>query len=444
MGRGGKKEGNAAADPEAEERGRLKKIAFSTNILSQNPVKVGPSTALAPSKTVIKHHGKDILRKSQRKNKYLFSFPGLLGSISGGKIGELKDLGTKNPILYLDFPQGQMKLFGTIIYPKNRYLTLQFSRGGKNVTCDDYFDNMIVFSDAWWVGTKEENPEELRLPFPKELNLEKHAEYDFKGGVGATSDKKQVSGRSAVKCLEQESPKIDLEDDLADSQNDYKELAEVTPTRQSARTAGKTFKYFLSLPFLSFTWCAKFRCHISINLKFAEASSGDDFVVNGAETSEEEDDKVDTETRKNYTSTDILVIVFIVVPKHTQTESSCPLVFEVDKEGIAKQDPASGKNKRTAKAKDLSDTGHTSLVQTTLSSLFKKVEDTKAQKDVKEKRKSKTKASGASSSEKVQANLLPASQSSDPNSSTHVEEDDIEEFSTTSQDMDASDEDWIV
>jgi hypothetical protein len=36
-----------------------------------------------------------------------------------------------------------MKLFGTILYPKNRYLTLQFSRGGKNVLCDDYFDNMV-------------------------------------------------------------------------------------------------------------------------------------------------------------------------------------------------------------------------------------------------------------------------------------------------------------
>lgn len=108
MARGGKKEASAAAaaaDPEVEERVRLKRVAFSRNILSQSPAKVGSSAALAPSKTVIKHHGRDILRKSQRKNKYLFSFPGLLGPISGGKIGELKDLGTKNPILYLDFPQ---------------------------------------------------------------------------------------------------------------------------------------------------------------------------------------------------------------------------------------------------------------------------------------------------------------------------------------------------
>lgn len=36
-----------------------------------------------------------------------------------------------------------MKLFGTIVYPKTRYLTLQFSRGGKNVMCEDYFDTMV-------------------------------------------------------------------------------------------------------------------------------------------------------------------------------------------------------------------------------------------------------------------------------------------------------------
>ncbi|XP_057804120.1 DNA-binding protein RHL1 [Salvia miltiorrhiza] len=285
MVRGGKKD-VTAADPEAGERSRLKKLAFSRNILSQAAVKVATSDALGPSKTVIKHHGRDILRKSQRKNKYLFSFPGLLGPISGGKIGELKDLGTKNPILYLDFPQGQMKLFGTIVYPKNRYLTLQFSKSGKNVTCDDYFENMVVFSDAWWIGTKKENPEELQLEFPKELNKENHAEVDFKGGVGVTSDCKQSSGKPAMKSLERESEKVYLEDELTDGPNDYKELDEMTPTRHSATTAGKMFR-------------------------FAE-SSGDDFIENGDETPEEEDVKVDTETKRIYPSTNILVIVFPV------------------------------------------------------------------------------------------------------------------------------------
>ena len=90
-------------NPEAAERRRLKTLAFSSNMLSHTPL--NPRRCLSPSKTVIKHHGKDILKKSQRKNRYLFSFPGLLAPVGGGKLGELKDLGTKNPVLYLDFPQ---------------------------------------------------------------------------------------------------------------------------------------------------------------------------------------------------------------------------------------------------------------------------------------------------------------------------------------------------
>lgn len=257
--------GVSELNPEAEERKRRKKLAFSKNLLSDTPSKA--FSALSPSKTVIKHHGKDILKKSQRKNRFLFSFPGLLAPIAGGKIGELKDLGTKNPILYLDFPQGQMKLFGTIVYPKNRYLTLHFSRGGKNVMCEDYFDNMIVFSDAWWIGRKEENPEEARLEFPKELSEGQSVEYDFKGGAGMASDSKQGVSKPEMKYVELQSPKPELEDDLSgeDSLKEVVEMTpkdvEVTPVRHSQRTAGKTFN-------------------------FAEASSGDDSVENDGNISD--------------------------------------------------------------------------------------------------------------------------------------------------------------
>lgn len=245
-------------NPEAEERKRRKHLAFSNNLLSEAPLKA--FSALSPSRTVIKHHGKDILKKSQRKNRYLFSFPGLLAPITGGKIGELKDLGTKNPILYLDFPQGQMKLFGTIVYPKNRYLTLNFSKGGKNVLCEDYFDNMIVFSDAWWIGRKEENPKEARLEFPKELSEGTSVDYDFKGGAGMASDSKQGANKPATNYVEHHSSKVELEDDFSSEESlkdvvemTPKEGVEVTPVRYSQRTAGKAFS-------------------------FAEASSGDDSV----------------------------------------------------------------------------------------------------------------------------------------------------------------------
>ncbi|XP_011035384.1 PREDICTED: DNA-binding protein RHL1 isoform X2 [Populus euphratica] len=271
-------------NPDVLERKRLKKLAITSNIVSDAQVKAPYS--LNPSKTVAKHHGKDIIRKSQRKNRFLFSFPGLLAPINGGgKIGELKDLSSKNPVLYLDFPQGQMKLFGTILHPKNRYLTLQFSRSGKNVMCEDYFDHMIIFSEAWWIGTKEENPEELKLDFPNELFEGKGVECDFKGGAGAGSVNKQVVQKSdGTKYVKEESSETELDDDLSDINNDFKDLKETTPIRQSARTSGKKFK-------------------------FTEVSSGDDSAERspdalGVEEEEEEKKEAPRNSRKSSSSKD--------------------------------------------------------------------------------------------------------------------------------------------
>ncbi|KAL2498795.1 Endoplasmin-like protein [Abeliophyllum distichum] len=70
---GKKEEKTVASNPEAGERKRLKKLAFSKIILSENSSRVGPSSALAPSKIVTKHHDKDIIKKSQWKNIFLFS-----------------------------------------------------------------------------------------------------------------------------------------------------------------------------------------------------------------------------------------------------------------------------------------------------------------------------------------------------------------------------------
>lgn len=92
------------ANPESEERHRLKRLAFSNGIISKTPAKASRHTN--PSNTVLNHTGKDILKKSHRRNKYLFSFPAHLAPIGrGGKIGDLTDLGTKNPLLYVHFPQ---------------------------------------------------------------------------------------------------------------------------------------------------------------------------------------------------------------------------------------------------------------------------------------------------------------------------------------------------
>ncbi|KAL2999237.1 hypothetical protein AAZX31_09G148900 [Glycine max] len=338
------------ANPETLERKRLKSLAISNKILSETPAR--SSVHLNPSSVVAKHHGKDIIKKSQRKSsRYLFSFPGLIAPIAGGKIGDLKDLGTKNPVLYLDFPQGQMKLFGTIVYPKNRYLTLQFPKGGKSVMCEDYFDNMIVFSDAWWIGRKDENPEESKLEFPNELYEGHQAEYDFKGGAGAgaASVVNQGVPRTNIQRVEQESPKTPTEDDLSDNEINLKDTKELVPVRHSTRTAKKSYK-------------------------FAEISSGDDSGENGPELSDDEEKVVEVDTAVN---------------DHNSSKKKT-VVFDLDDEDDAPVDQPAKINTESAsrsKSKEVSQSASASastevkssnrgsLVQATISTLFKKVEE---------------------------------------------------------------------
>lgn len=54
---------------------------------------------------IIRCDGKDICKKGHRKNKYLFSFPGLAAPVAGGKFGDLTQLDSRNPVLYVDFSQ---------------------------------------------------------------------------------------------------------------------------------------------------------------------------------------------------------------------------------------------------------------------------------------------------------------------------------------------------
>lgn len=69
------------------------------------------------------------------------------------------------------------------------------------------------------------------------------SEYDFKGGAGSESVSKPGIHKSAAKTPESQSPEPDLEDDLSEEIRKMKEPMEVTPVRQSARTAQKKFKY---------------------------------------------------------------------------------------------------------------------------------------------------------------------------------------------------------
>ncbi|EXC07785.1 hypothetical protein L484_002488 [Morus notabilis] len=303
-------DGEGSTNPEAAERKRLRSLAFSNNILSQTHAKT--LSPLSPSKMVAKHHGKDIVKRSQRKNKFLFSFPGLLAPVAGGKIGELKDLGTKNPVLYLDFPQ-------------------------------------IVFSDAWWIGSAAENPEEARLDFPKELSDGQHAEYDFKGGAGGgTCINKQISHKTGITDVEEQSPRSTPEDDLSEDEN--KDL-KATPVRHSARTAGKTFK-------------------------FAEAFSGDDSTA--SDPDEYEEDKnilaLDSSSR-NHTTGNILITFFDIDSDDAIEGTQSPIQNRQSASSETESKKQSSISIKKNKSREDSSSNHGSLVQTTISTLFKKVEE---------------------------------------------------------------------
>ncbi|KAJ4775531.1 DNA-binding protein RHL1 [Rhynchospora pubera] len=225
-------------DPEADQKKRLRSLALSKKLLRRGaPAEV--AAPLRPAKSVVKLDGRDVVKRGQRKSRFLFSFPGLLAPLSGGRIGELACLASKNPILYLEFPQGRMKLFGTHVYPKNKYLTLQLTRSSKGVMCEDIFESLIVFSEAWWIGTKEENPEERRLEFPQNLKDGKQeVECDFKGGAGssdeASNDDKLEKGHA-----EPISPDLDFDKD----NNDRTKGSAESPVRQSSRISAKSLNY---------------------------------------------------------------------------------------------------------------------------------------------------------------------------------------------------------
>ena len=133
-----------------------------------------------------------------------------------------------------------------------------------------------MFSEAWWIGSKEENPEECQLEFPKDINevgvfncvtrflilaaLEisvylpfllcqnKLADPDFKGGAGATSEE-AICLKKPTKEYKEKSPSFDTESEEDVDEDSYaltgknvKSMLEATPVRQSARTAGKKLR----------------------------------------------------------------------------------------------------------------------------------------------------------------------------------------------------------
>lgn len=287
--------------------------------------------------------------------------------------------------------------------------------------CEDYFDNMIVFSDAWWIGKKDENPEEARLDFPEELIEGQHLEHDFKGGAGATIVDKLLGNRTAKKIAEDpQIPRSPSEDDASNDGNELKEPMEVTPVRQSERNMGKKLRYM-------------------------EVSSGDDSIGSDLGVADAEEEKVPGSLvgQSNIYHRDSVETM--------EQSEDCSVSATKSK----KRSVTSTRSKETSRA------SHGSLVQATISTLFKKVEE-KNEPEKQEKSRSVTvsgkKARKTESKRKIDQSQegrnkkrkvikgkeigVPEVQAK--NEDFEVEEDPIEESPSASQGTEGSDAEWTA
>ncbi|ETV70657.1 hypothetical protein H257_13769 [Aphanomyces astaci] len=162
----------------------LKGASFRKKLVTR--FKPKESDAIPLARALRACHGQDIKKKSgHRKGKFLFAFPGLVSPMpEGGTLGTLDKLDTDKPVLYIDFPQGRLKMQGTLVYAQNRFLTLQCARRGKSVVCDDVFDAVVTFPEVSWIGPVDANPSEAPLPIPSFLHAYTNIPPSYTFGAG--------------------------------------------------------------------------------------------------------------------------------------------------------------------------------------------------------------------------------------------------------------------
>lgn len=260
-----------------------------------------------------------------------------------------------------------------------------------------------------------------------------HSNYDFKGGAGKTSEEKSTVNKTRKGPVESLSPEIELEDDesgdsglLTDKIGN--DAMEVTPTRQSSRTAGKAFNYA------------------------ERSSSGDGSIGSDAEmkedgVDEDEDPSIGSLPDKNIES---------------RVEASSPPTSEnMDVELKAHlhiKNPQSSLSVENSKG---ASTKRGAFIQATISTLFEKVEAKKSMTSVKGSLKPKgSPRKRQLINPKQKAYQLKVGEASNKGPDikrrkagrktvakqkhTQVDDNDIEEISSESQDANGSDEDWAA
>ncbi|PXF44834.1 DNA-binding protein RHL1 [Gracilariopsis chorda] len=164
MGRKKKHQDLEPEKTEAEITGERLRSRANKTILS-----LTPSNAQLPiPKQLQRGDNADITkRNTSRKKKYLFLFPGALELAPGARIGELRDLNTTNPVLSIDVPGGHIVLRGTLVFPKNAFLTLKAGRGCREMRVTDTLDTIVAFSE--WMFVRSGRTDTIPSNIPEEL-----------------------------------------------------------------------------------------------------------------------------------------------------------------------------------------------------------------------------------------------------------------------------------
>ena len=200
---------HATSESELREAKRLKSLAYSKRLLHDNSAQQSAASLPIPA-SLLPHSHSDIQKKSEARTnpRFLCLFPGqfrLLPSAhaaikqqdeavkrsastaavdgaptssvaAAGRIGSLEALDSRNPVMYVDFPTGRLRLAGTILYPADTTLLALAhptkagkAKKAKPLQCKGTFDHLLVFSEWSWLGRKEDNPTDQPLPMPEEL-----------------------------------------------------------------------------------------------------------------------------------------------------------------------------------------------------------------------------------------------------------------------------------
>eukprot|EP00240_Pyramimonas_obovata_P016300 CAMPEP_0118944338 /NCGR_PEP_ID=MMETSP1169-20130426/40106_1 /TAXON_ID=36882 /ORGANISM="Pyramimonas obovata, Strain CCMP722" /LENGTH=270 /DNA_ID=CAMNT_0006889799 /DNA_START=138 /DNA_END=947 /DNA_ORIENTATION=- len=235
MGKAAEKPLTREEQQSANDYQRLVDRALKQGMLSKSRPDV--TTQLQPTKVITTCNNKDIVKKgSSRKNRYLFAMPAVISPVAAGTMGSIAEMDTRNPVLYMDFPQGRMKFVGTIVHTTTRYLMLKFA---KTVLCEDCFDSLVVFSDWYWVGKKSINPEERRLPLPQELrDLKIHSSFSLTAGAGE-------DGGKTVDVTHVDVEEDEAMDDSSNESGDSDPDQDVAIGRRSARAVATKRKSYV-------------------------------------------------------------------------------------------------------------------------------------------------------------------------------------------------------